>query len=98
MLPDNIEFGSVAKLVASQAAATPDAAALTSAPRSLSYKESDVPANGLADVLRTLSANRDPARFPSPGWLDITREGSLLFWRAVSHIEGRVTLREHASD
>jgi amino acid adenylation domain-containing protein len=59
MLPDNIKFESVAELVASQAAATPDAVALTSATRVLSYKELDERASALADVLRVLGVGPD---------------------------------------
>ena len=59
MLPDNIKFGSVAELVASQAAATPDAVALTSATGVLSYKELDERASALADVLRALGVGPD---------------------------------------
>lgn len=66
MLPDNIKFGSVAELVASQAAATSDAAGFQPATRALSYKEVDERASALADVLRALGANRDPERFPDP--------------------------------
>jgi amino acid adenylation domain-containing protein len=51
--------GSVAELVASQAAATPDALALTSATRILSYKELDERASALADVLRALGVGPD---------------------------------------
>jgi non-ribosomal peptide synthetase component F len=66
MLPDNLKFGSVAELVASQGGGTPDAAGFEPATRVLSYKELDERASALADVLRALGANRDPERFPDP--------------------------------
>jgi amino acid adenylation domain-containing protein len=59
MLSDKIKLGSVADLVASQAAATPDAAALTSATCVLSYKELDERASALADVLWALGVGPD---------------------------------------
>jgi amino acid adenylation domain-containing protein len=59
MLPDKIKLGSVVDLVASQAAATPDAAALTSATCVLSYKELDERASALADVLWALGVGPD---------------------------------------
>ena len=46
----NAPDGSVAELVASHAAATPDAVALKSETRVLGYKELDERASGLADV------------------------------------------------
>jgi amino acid adenylation domain-containing protein len=53
------QASSVAELVASQAAATPNAVALTSATRVLSYKELDERASALADVLRALGVGPD---------------------------------------
>src|SRR6266536_5975129 len=48
------KVGTVAELVAFQAAATPDAIALASTNRVWSYQELDERASALADVLRTL--------------------------------------------
>jgi amino acid adenylation domain-containing protein len=59
MLSDKIKLGSVADLVASQAAATPDAAALASATCVLSYKELDERASALADLLWALGVGPD---------------------------------------
>ena len=48
------QVGTVAELVASQAAAAPDAIALASTKRVWSYREVDEMASALADILRTL--------------------------------------------
>src|SRR5213594_406041 len=48
------KVGTVAELVASQAAVTPDAIALASTKRLWSYREVDERASALADILRTL--------------------------------------------